>query len=51
MELRIYDAAVCTSGLNVLLPRSRRTNDTYSNVAFVNLYDGTTPLGQLDDES
>ena len=49
MELSIYDAAVCTSGLNVLL--HARVEQTYSNVAFVNLYDGTTPLGQLDDES
>jgi hypothetical protein len=35
----------------VLLPSSRRTNGTYSNMAFAKLYDGTTPLGQLDDES
>jgi hypothetical protein len=30
---------------------SRQTNGTYSNVADANLYDCTTPLGQLDDKA
>ena len=51
----MYDAASCTSELKVLLRcsrrKTRRTNGTYSNVAFANLYDGTTPLDQLHDES